>query len=363
MGKLITLYNNKGGVSKTTTLFNIAAYLANSGKKVLIADCDPQCNVTELFFASSNRANDPNEDLPGTSIYDAIRPRFQGETSQIDVSNINLVESEKYRKNLMLLRGDLEFSLAESYFAKAWNLAITDDVHEKNTYLALNNLLVDISNKYKFDYILCDVGPSTSYTTRFVVLACDGYFIPVIPDRFNNQAIKVLSIVLEKWIRKHGLTKANFEPFDMKCFEGSPLFLGAILQDFKFSVDRNALKSYEIWSSLIQNTIIKNLMTNKIPHSKMISSTDPFAVKFKFMGPLVSIAQTLGEPIFEIRKAHIDALCDPNSFDPSDSKKLNKQMEYMSHTWSYWENIIKQYKEELQKLIKLMNAPKEGAEE
>jgi cellulose biosynthesis protein BcsQ len=52
MTKLITFYNNKGGVSKTTTLFNLAVHLAQSGKKILIADCDPQCNATELFLAS-----------------------------------------------------------------------------------------------------------------------------------------------------------------------------------------------------------------------------------------------------------------------------------------------------------------------
>lgn len=51
MTKALTLYSNKGGVSKTTTTFNIAVYLANDlNKKVLIIDADPQCNITELFF-------------------------------------------------------------------------------------------------------------------------------------------------------------------------------------------------------------------------------------------------------------------------------------------------------------------------
>ena len=74
MSKIVTFYNNKGGVSKTTTLFNLAVFLAQSGKKVLIADCDPQCNVTELFFASSFY-DDPDKELPGTSIYEALRKR------------------------------------------------------------------------------------------------------------------------------------------------------------------------------------------------------------------------------------------------------------------------------------------------
>jgi chromosome partitioning protein len=52
MSKIVTMYNNKGGVSKTTSLFNLGAYLAQTGHRVLLADCDPQCNLTELFLAS-----------------------------------------------------------------------------------------------------------------------------------------------------------------------------------------------------------------------------------------------------------------------------------------------------------------------
>jgi len=106
--QLITLYNNKGGVSKTTTLFNLAVYLSKEGKKVLIADCDPQCNATELFFASDEDTYDPESDFPGTSIYEALRPRLEGDVKQVDVSLVKLASSVLY-DNLFLLRGDLEF--------------------------------------------------------------------------------------------------------------------------------------------------------------------------------------------------------------------------------------------------------------
>ncbi|MDO9010799.1 MAG: ParA family protein [Gallionella sp.] len=51
--KVFALYNNKGGVSKTTTTFNLAAYLSEKKNlKILIIDADSQANITELFFAS-----------------------------------------------------------------------------------------------------------------------------------------------------------------------------------------------------------------------------------------------------------------------------------------------------------------------
>jgi len=46
----ISLFNHKGGVSKTTTAFNLGWMLAEKGKRVLLADCDPQCNLTGMVL-------------------------------------------------------------------------------------------------------------------------------------------------------------------------------------------------------------------------------------------------------------------------------------------------------------------------
>ena len=48
MAKTISLFNNKGGVSKTTTAFHLGWKLAEMGHKTLIVDTDPQCNLTGL---------------------------------------------------------------------------------------------------------------------------------------------------------------------------------------------------------------------------------------------------------------------------------------------------------------------------
>ena len=57
MAHVISLFNHKGGVSKTTTAFNLAWMLARQDKRVLMVDCDPQCNLTGMVLGLEDLEN------------------------------------------------------------------------------------------------------------------------------------------------------------------------------------------------------------------------------------------------------------------------------------------------------------------
>ena len=340
MAKIITMYNNKGGVSKTTTLFNLAVLLSQQDKKVLLVDCDPQCNATELFFASTEFLDDPNVELPGTSIYQALEPRFQGETKSVNPDAVKLVPSNLY-PNLSILRGDLQFTTAENYFGTAWNQAITENVNEKNTYVAMYRMLHSLAGLHRFDYVLCDVGPSTGAISRTVILASDGFVLPLTPDRFCFQAVRVLGEVVNEWIRRHDQISDTFAPFGLETFPGHPVLLGAIIQNFKVHGGK-VKKSYHEWQGRISENIRTNLLGETgVQAGKHCNPSDPFVATIRDVGPLAPVAQMFGRAIFDIQQDHTEQAS-------SDGRK------YYGVVWGDWVQRMDEYRAEIQKVVEVL---------
>ena len=109
MTTLVSLFNHKGGVSKTTTTFNLGWALAEIGKKVLIVDGDPQCNLTGTVLGFSN-----DEDFeefyrghPLANISECLSPAFQGRQEQLNPGEIVPTRQE----NLHLLAGHIDLEL------------------------------------------------------------------------------------------------------------------------------------------------------------------------------------------------------------------------------------------------------------
>lgn len=296
MIRTFAFYNHKGGVSKTTTTFNLAVLLASRhNKKVLLIDADPQSNLTENFFAPSSEEQDAQ--LPGTSIFEALRPRFEGSAGKIDVSTIELPSHKTYEK-LYILRGDWNFSLAERFFSNALALAITESVHDKNTYNVLNNLIQDLIVAHGFDHVLVDLGPSSGAITNLALLSCDGYFIPVTPDRFCTQAVEALANLIKIWIERHERTIATFPAFGVPTFPGKPVFLGAVIQNFKAYAGKTT-KPYKYWEEEILRVINDNL----IPCVPARSGAAEYVSSIKDFGGLAPTAHIVGKAIFDLDKA------------------------------------------------------------
>lgn len=340
MTRIASLYNNKGGVAKTTTIFNLAVYLAKrESKKVLLVDCDPQCNCTELFLCEAQEDDDPDQPLPGTSIYDALKPRFDGNAARIDVAKIELVASRMY-EGLYLLRGDTNFSRAEQHFSVAIAQAVTESVHEKNTYAALSRMFRDLALRHKFDYVLCDVGPSAGSITRLVILACDGVFVPAAPDRFSCQAVQGMGSIFGDWLTRHKAIVGTFEPFGLDAYFPETKFLGAILNNYKIQRAGRKKASYQKWEARVKEALIGMLQGSGPNHLTAATTdlvTEPFIASIRDVGAMAPVAQLVGKAIFDISQA--------------DTEQASADGElYRGAVWDQWTSRMTEYEAEIEKV-------------
>lgn len=338
------MYNNKGGVAKTTTIFNLAVYLAKiKNKKVLLVDCDPQCNCTELFFCSTETFDDPDIQLPGTTIYEALKPRFDGDAARVDAKKIELSPSPAY-KNLFLLRGDINFSRAEQNFSVAIAQAITEAVHEKNTYAALTRMLRDLGSLHSFDYILCDVGPSAGSITRMVILACDGVFIPTAPDRFSFQAVQGMGPIINDWLTRHEAVVSSFEPFGLEAYFPKTKFFGAILNNYKIHRAGQKKASYLKWEGRVKEALtamLKNNSLKRLEPAMPSLLSEPFVASIRDVGPMAPVAQLVGKAVFDI--------------DQKDTELASSDGDYYrGAVWSQWEKRMEEYQSEIAKLADIL---------
>lgn len=310
--KIVTLYNHKGGVSKTTSTFNLASYLSDQGSKVLMVDADPQCNLTEIALAptiekldtkaaKSTTASIP--ELPGSSILDALNQRIKGDAAFI---NIAKVKTHKIAENLFLLRGSVELSSIEDDLAEAHVQRLAMRTNLMRTYVSIGDFLTRLAEKEEYDYIFIDVGPSSGALTRAFFLVCDAFFIPVAPDRFNVQAIGTLGHILDRWMSEHAQVLKQYEDLGLPIRPGTPAFAGAIVQAFKLYAGKPK-PGYKLWMSRLPKEIAASIkpvmhrhMRKGAPELYLPTIPTPLAVQIPDFNQLAPLMQEVGKAVFNI---------------------------------------------------------------
>lgn len=310
--KIVTLYNHKGGVSKTTSTFNLASYLASDGKKVLIVDADPQCNLTEIALAPTIEKLDTKAaestksaipELPGSSILDALNQRIKGDVAFIDISKVKAVPVSE---NLYLIRGSVDLSSIEDDLAEAHVQRLAMRTNLMRTYVSIGDFLTRLGEKEKFDYIFIDVGPSSGALTRAFFLVCDVFFIPVAPDRFNVQAIGTLSKIVDRWMAEHAQVVSQYNDLGLPVRHGTPMFAGAIVQAFKMYAGKPK-PGYKLWMSRLPKEITGSLKPVMQKHTQendkklyLPTSSAPIAVQIPDFNQLAPLMQDVGKAVFQI---------------------------------------------------------------
>lgn len=225
----IALYNHKGGVGKTTLTINIASALCKLGKRVLLVDSDPQCNLSSFFI--ENKYLDKlldTSDLPsGKTIWSALKPIVEAE------GDVKVISAHSTRtEGLSIVPGDIRLAEFESCLGDFWSDCLQRRTRGYRGTNSLSALTGNIARKVSADFVFYDTGPNIGALNRIILLDVDFFIVPVACDLFSLRALKSLGQSLYNWITAWK-TISEFAPDNAKLFDGRPKFLGYIPQQFR----------------------------------------------------------------------------------------------------------------------------------
>ena len=234
MGKIISFSNQKGGVGKTTTCVNMAAYLAQAGKKGLLVDLDPQGNATTGLGFSKGALK--------KSVYNVI--------IEDEAVKDNVLETEL--EGLFLLPANIDLAGAE-----------VDLVYKKNRDKVLRAALTPV--KDAFDYILIDCPPSLGLLTINALTAADSAIIPIQSEYYALEGLSQLMNTISL-VRQHLNKSLKVEGVVLTMYDGRSLISKQIAAEIKKYFSK---KLYEI-------VIPRNIRLSEAPsHGKPILLHDP----------------------------------------------------------------------------------------
>ncbi len=228
--KKIAIFNHKGGVSKTTTTFNLGWMLTQLGKKVLLVDADSQCNLS-LYSVGNSKYEELLDESYKENIKDALEPAFKAKPKLIEP--VNCITS-KYNDKLYLLPGHLDLTEYEVSLGVSFQLSNALGTL-KNLPGSFNYLIEKTAQKYEIDYVLIDMNPSLSSINQDLFVSSDFFLVPTSPDLFSLMAIKSLSRILPQWERWAISARPIFGDSEYPLPQSTPKFLGYTINDFNLS--------------------------------------------------------------------------------------------------------------------------------
>jgi chromosome partitioning protein len=163
--RIIAVLNQKGGVGKTTTTINLAAYLAKSGRSVLICDMDPQGNTTSGLGVDKHKLE--------ATLYDVLFSRADAAKSIIEING----------QGIFLLPSNADLAGAEVELVSA------EHREHKLRY---------VLEKLEYDYVLIDCPPSLGLLTVNALTAAQDVLIPVQAEYYALEGLsQLLSVITQ----------------------------------------------------------------------------------------------------------------------------------------------------------------------
>jgi len=202
VGKSIAIFNQKGGVGKTTTNINLSASLARKGKKILVLDIDPQGNTTSGVGVPKNEL--------GYSTYDLLLD------DNVDIRNVIVSTSTP---GLDLVPADVSLAGAE-----------VELVRVEGRETRLKNALAVVKDDY--DYLFIDCPPSLGLLTVNSLTAVDSVLIPIQCEYYALEGVSQLVSTIDM-VKKNLNPDLEIQGVVLSMFDGRTNLSIAVVEEVK----------------------------------------------------------------------------------------------------------------------------------
>lgn len=215
--KTISIFNNKGGVGKTTLGYNVVSTLGELGYKVLVVDLDPQCNFTiyslsedfiekmwveeDDYIVDFQRAREREGaaafELLATSprsVHFILKPVQDG-SAGFDF----LVPPVSIAENFDLIPGRPTMYSYENTISARWNGVLGREPLSIRTVSVFRKLAEDYSKKYGYDFVFFDTSPNLGAMNKVAISTADGFVVPCLPDLFSLYGVKNIGNAIAEW--------------------------------------------------------------------------------------------------------------------------------------------------------------------
>ena len=292
--KTIAVFNNKGGVGKTSLVYHLASMYANLDYDVVVADLDPQANLTTMFL--SDEELEALWDASKT-IQASIEPLLAGTG---DVTMPHLVTPTV---GVSLVAGDMRLSGAEDELSSQWPDCLDGKERAFRVLSAIWRALRLAAEEIRADFVLVDVGPNLGALNRAALVAADHVVVPVAPDLYSLQGLRNLGPTLDRW-RKEWKERRKRNPVDeLPMPSGAMKPVGYVVLQHAVRLDR-PVKAYGRWMARIPAAYREHVL-RKAPAAGTVAATDDenCLATLKHFRSLMPLAQEARKPMFALKPA------------------------------------------------------------
>ena len=299
--KSIAIFNNKGGVGKTTLLCNLASYIKKyNQKRVLIVDADPQCSAT-IYLFNQEKLDVFYEKTDAPSIYKVVQHLIKAKGGYLKVNEIPIQHDSHFGVDVII--GDTRLALAEDFLSRDWSDATNGETRGLMTTFIFKGLLDEIKDQY--DYVFFDMGPSLGAINRTVLLASDYFIMPMSSDIFCLRAIDNIALSLKNWTKSltSGLEKYVEKENESYIDDYQTIkFLGYITQQYVARTQNGEKRPVKAYDRIIEKF-------DREIKTKLSAFYDENRVDLKIgeianWNSLVAFSQLSNKPIFELASAN-----------------------------------------------------------